>query len=63
MDFPIPEGWTKGELLNVINTGAEFVVTPIFPKLTDPPYEPIHFYRADEAQAFVSWWYAPERGG
>lgn len=57
MEFPIPAGWNKGELLDVKNVGHEYRVKPLSARVPDVPVEPIRFYQTDECQAFVSWWY------
>lgn len=52
----IPEGWTRGELLNVQRYPDRFDIRPMW---ATEAHQTITFYTADEAQAFVSWWYAP----
>lgn len=66
----IPQGWERGELLDVKNFTTHFEVSPIAPRLMpddDPeaiqPYklmrlDAIRFDSAEDTQAFVSLWYA-----
>lgn len=57
-------GWQKGQLLNVRNAGSHYNVT-----LLGEEYDPQHperclqFTQPNDAQDFVSRWYAPEGGG
>lgn len=57
-------GWAKGQLLNVRNAGSHYNVT-----LLGEEYDPQHperclqFTNINDAQTFVSTWYAPEPGG
>jgi len=57
-------GWIKGQLLNVRNAGSHYNVT-----LLGEEYDPRHperclqFTNINDAQTFVSIWYAPEPGG
>jgi len=57
-------GWCKGQLLNVRNAGTHYNVT-----LLGEEYDPRHperclqFVNPNDAQDFVSRWYAREGGG
>lgn len=59
-----PEGWCKGQLLNVRNAGSHYNVT-----LEGEEYNPrapercLQFTNIGECQNFVSRWYAREAGG
>lgn len=60
----IPEGWSKGQLLNVRNAGSHYNVT-VLGEEYDPrhPERCLQFPNSFEAQQFVSWWYAPQGSG
>lgn len=57
-------GWSKGQLLNVRNAGSHYNVTLLGEEFD--PYRPercIRFTNPNDAQNFVSRWYAPTLGG
>lgn len=56
-----PADWIKGQLLNVRNYGAEYIVT-LYPEEwdTDRPERALHFTNLGECQGFVSAWYQRE---
>jgi hypothetical protein len=56
-----PQGWTKGQLLNVRNAGSHYNVT-VYPEEYDPryPQRTLQFTNQAECQSFVSKWYTPE---
>lgn len=58
---PVPNGWIKGQLLNVRNNGSEYVVT-ILGEEFDPRYpeRALKFDSSFSCQAFISKWYARE---
>lgn len=64
--FAYPDFWTKGQLLNVVNTGSHYNLT-VLGEDFDPRYpeRSLRFPNSWECQAFVSWWYqpAPQRFG
>ena len=55
----VPADWMLGALLNVRNTGPEYVVT-IFPEEFDyqHPERALRFTNTAQCQQFVSEWYA-----
>lgn len=57
-------GWLKGQLLNVRNAGSHYNVT-LLGEEYDPQYPErcLQFTNPNDAQDFVSRWYAPEGGG
>lgn len=57
----IPPHWGRGALLNVRNTGADYVVT-LFPEEYDPrsPERSMRFANPALCQDFVSRWYMRE---
>lgn len=54
----VPAHWGRGALLNVRNTGADYVVT-LHPEEYDPrsPEKAMRFLNPAELQNFVSNWY------
>ena len=60
-DLIIPAFWVKGQLLNVRNNGAEYVVTLLGEEF-DPrhPERALRFPNSARCQDFVSHWYARE---
>jgi hypothetical protein len=56
-----PEHWTKGQLLNVRNTGNSYTVTQ-YPEEFDyqRPERALMFANPAELQDFISHWYARE---
>ena len=62
LDAPVaPPHWGRGALLNVRNTGADYVVT-LFPEEYDPrsPERALRFTNPAMCQDFVSRWYMRE---
>lgn len=61
VELAIPTFWVKGQLLNVRNTGADFVVTVLGEEF-DPRYpdRALRFDNSFTCQQFVSKWYARE---
>jgi hypothetical protein len=57
-------GWMKGQLLNVRNAGSHYNVTLLGEEF-DPrsPERCLQFTNINDAQNFVSTWYAREGGG
>lgn len=57
----LPQGWSKGALLNVRNRGDHYCVT-LYPEEYDPrhPERALTFPNTWECQDFVSKWYARE---
>lgn len=57
----LPEGWLKGQLLNVRNMGDAYVITPMGEEF-DPhhPERAMRFTNPGECQDFVSRWYMRE---
>ena len=57
----VPQGWTKGQLLNVRNTGPDYVIT-LLGEEYDPrhPNRALRFTNPAECQSFISTWYSRE---
>lgn len=57
-------GWLKGQLLNIRNAGSHYNVT-LLGEEYDPqnPERCLQFTNPNDAQDFVSRWYASESGG
>lgn len=57
----VPEGWIKGQLLNVRNSGGEYVVTVLGEEF-DPRYQmrALKFGNSFDCQTFISKWYSRE---
>jgi hypothetical protein len=55
----LPSGWSKGALLNVRNTGAEYRIT-LYPEEFDPmnPERCLRFTNPAQCQDFISNWYS-----
>lgn len=52
-----PNDWKRGELLNVKRfTDGSFTAQSFYDKAKVPQI--VRFTNRDDAQAFVSWWYA-----
>lgn len=58
-DIIIPEGWSKGQHLNVLNLGGEYILT-VWPEEYSPEREDraIRFTNSAQCQDFISDWYA-----
>jgi len=57
--FPIH--WARGQLLNVRNTGSEYVLTLLNEEYDKRhPDRAIFFPNAFECNAFLGWWYSRE---
>lgn len=56
-------GWIKGQLLDVKNMGSHYSIT-LLGEEYDPtqPHRTLKFTQINDAQDFVSKWYAPEPG-
>ena len=58
---PVPEGWSKGEMLNVRSTGEGYYITRIYEEYDHRhPERSMFFANTGDCQHFVSNWYARE---
>lgn len=63
-EFPFPQAWSKGQLLNVRNAGSHYNVTVMGEEYdTRSPERCLQFSNSFDCQQFVSWWYAPQGTG
>lgn len=53
--FEIPDGWQKGELLNVTHYATFVRFSPHYER--DESH--LDFTSLETAQNFIGWWYAP----
>jgi hypothetical protein len=57
-----PKEWRRGELLNLKRfTDGSFTAQSLYDEAKVP--QTIRFTNRDDAQAFVSWWYASKVDG
>ena len=57
--YPVPNDWSLGQLLNVRNTGPEYVVTLLAEEFDwNRPERALRFTNVADCQNFVSQWYS-----
>ena len=58
---PVPEGWSKGEMLNLRRTNAGYILTRIHEEYNPRhPERSMFFANTGNCQHFISNWYARE---